>query len=290
MFKLLCLQIVLAVIVKSSSSETSAAMVRVGRTYRKTDSPPARGDPFDCSKYPLEEIVQKYEVTNTLTISLAKQASEDTFDQHPYLETTAVWQGPTTSKFGKWRNSRRYGPTCTTEVQKLYEVKRFKPTPTLIGQDCKIYVEKKTSNYLPHLTVCKKNAKFVSNHHCSFCEIGYLKDDIPEWQRSQRLQNNQLSYPYILIGPIEDFYFYGEEKTFATHSRMMVAFAAEDATYFYTNARLIFNGRNGDIYKLDLSHNSHYNQGPNLGIFEPGNPPGYENVIPYVPHSVPSNL
>ena len=152
--------------------------------------------------------------------------------------------------------------------------------PIFLGEDCRINVHQGTAVYLNHLTVCKKDAHFLYKHHCEDCAS---IQDIIEWAWDHF--DAYEPTPYVLIGPIEHFYFYEEnEKYYSTHSRMLVAFVKNNGIVnLFTNARLIIDGTAGVINKLDLSHNRHYNQGVYFGIFDPQYPPDDDTVIAYIP-------
>ena len=230
--------------------------------------------PGDCLTFPTEHMRKRHEVTNYfLTGSVAQEVSEQAFADFPLATLNAVWRGSTSLQ---WRNATRFS-TCRTIVSELYEVFNFKLNFKLLtkfmGQYCRVHFDKRTQEYVEELTVCKENSRFIYTHVCKDCRT-YLH--VRRWATNRFLPD----YNYVVMGPVA-YYFYGTHH--ASHSRTLVAFVITDNAYFYANARLIFYGNSGNIYKLDLSENDLYNKGHNRGLFDPDYPPGFENVTPYVP-------
>lgn len=221
----------------------------------------------DCRSFPTEYMRKRHEVTDDLSRVLAREVSAQAFEDFPLATKNAVWEGPTNLL---WSSASRF-LSCKTEVHTLYEVSRENQFLKLMGEECRIHVDRRTQEYVEELTVCKKNAKFMYTNHCENCQT-FL--DVRRWATERFFPEHN----YVVIGPIE-FFFYG--FYYASHSKTLVAFVVTDRVYFYTNARLIFYGNSGNIYKLDLSANELYNQGSNRGLFEPNQPPGYPSGLPY---------
>lgn len=243
-----------------------ALLVHSSATFKQI----SRGD---CLSFPTEHMRKRYEVTQYfLTRFVATEMSEETFEDFPLATINAVWGGPTDLQ---WKNASRFS-TCRTIVHQLYEVSKFPLSTKLIGHVCRIHVDKRTQEYVQELTVCTENANFIFTHVCYFCSSR-------TYVHVKLFATNRFlpDYNYVVVGPIAHYSFYGTHH--ATHSRTLVAFVIPDNVYFYANARLIFYGHSGHIYKLDLSKNDLYNKGPNRGFFEPNQPPGFENVTPYFP-------
>lgn len=273
-------------------AQFETSLIRVRRSekdpYSSKIEDPRQGLPqefeFDCADYLPDEVRIKHEVNSPLTKEIARENARETFEYYSFEHQHHVWQGPT---YNQWWNTNRWGPTCTTDVKVLYQADRFCSNPILVGHDCRIHIQKGTFDYLLPLTVCKRDAKFLATHHCEDC---VSNEDIREWWKIH-LKSNKDTPPYVLVGPIENFYFY--EGYYATHSRMLVTFVTEDFIYWYTNARLLFYGnihrKPGTIYKMDLSHNTHYEHYYNHGLFNPHKPPGIDTYFPYI-HPDPEYL
>lgn len=222
-----------------------------------------------CRNFPTAHIGKWNQVKDYLSEDLAKEVSAKAFKNFPSATLNAVYLKKAASK---WRKSQFQ--TCSIEVFTLYEVLKFHLTPILIGHDCRIHFDQLNQEYVEELTVCRNHTTFLYTHHCPDCASF---EDIQQWARDHFLPGYN---SYVVIGPISYFSFYGYHH--ASHSTTLVAFVADDNVYVYKNARLVYDGYSGHIYKLDLSENDLYNQGHNRGLFEPNYPPGFENVTPYV--------
>ena len=272
----------------ANSGITERSSSRVGRTLDQIEEE-ADKEP-NCYNYPTQYVKDKHEEIGYLDERAAKKKSIERFGkvvpQHGGHHNT-VWKGPTN---GQWRPTINQGDMqCFTGVKLVYNYDYELKQASLMGKDCEITVRAINGHLFNDLTICKRHEKFIRRHHCATCQS---LADVRSWF-SDNLQGTGHP-PYVLSGPvaINGFEFIDhDDETFATHERMLISFVDRGGRiYNYLNARLLFSGNTGRIYKLDLSLNNNYNQylGGKVdnGYYLPHEPPGI-GTNPYYPYFDP---